>query len=235
GFDDTRQFTMALAMASVALVIATSAFKMVALHGLNRFVHMLRHAFSARVLSSYLRQPYEFFLAHNPAILGKNVLSEVDQLMFHLIQPLSHLVAQGCVVLAMAVLILSYDPMTAVCIMAVLALMYGAIYGSVRRRLTAIGRERAIANGQRYQACNEALGGIKDVKVTHSADAYLQQFSHASRQVSRHMATSDTLSQSPLYLVEATGYSMLIATTLVLLFRSDDIAHVLPALGLYGF
>jgi ABC-type multidrug transport system fused ATPase/permease subunit len=49
------------------------------------------------------------------------------------------------------------------------------------------------------------------------------------------MATNDTLSQSPLYLVEAIGYSMLIVIALALLLRSNDVAHVLPALGLYGF
>lgn len=235
GFQDARRFILGLGVASIVLVIASSAFKTVTLHILNRFVHLLRHTISSRLLSRYLHQPYEFFLTRNPSVLGQNVLSEVDQLMFQLIQPLSQLLAQGCVVLAMAVLIFIYDPLTAICIIAVLGLLYGVIYGLVRKRLGIIGREREAANGQRYQACSEALSGIKDVKITQSADAYQQQFEQASRLLSRHMATSDTLSQSPLYLVEATGYSMLIVIAMILLLRSNDIAHVLPALGLYGF
>jgi ABC-type multidrug transport system fused ATPase/permease subunit len=195
----------------------------------------LRHAISSRLLSRYLHQPYEFFLGRNPSTLGKNVLSEVDQLLFNLVQPLSQLLAQGCVVVAMTLLIFFYDPLTAACIIAVLGLLYGAIYGSVRKRLGTIGQEREVANQQRYQACNEALGGIKDVKITHSAGAYQQHFDRASRLLSRHLATSDTLGQSPLYLVEAIGYTMLIVIAMVLLLRSNDIAHVLPALGLYGF
>jgi ABC-type multidrug transport system fused ATPase/permease subunit len=105
----------------------------------------------------------------------------------------------------------------------------------VRIRLGHIGRERREANGLRYQACNEVLGGIKDVKVTHSALAYLQKFNRASRLYSRHSATNETLNQSPLYLVESFGFSGLIVVALVLLMGSNDIAHVLPALGLYGF
>src|SRR5690606_17195466 len=38
-----------------------------------------------------------------------------------------------------------------------------------------------------------------------------------------------------LYLVEAVGYTGLILIALVLLAQGNDIAHVLPALGLYGF
>ncbi|MBD8899285.1 ABC transporter ATP-binding protein [Rhodanobacter sp. DHG33] len=235
GFHDTRGFILALGLTSIAIVIGSSIFKTATLHLLNRFVHLERHSISARLLSRYLHQPYEFFLTRNSSVLGKNVLSEVDQLLFELIQPLSQLIAQGTVVLAMALLIFCYDPLTAICIVSVLTLLYGVIYGMARKRLAHIGKERQIANGQRYLACNEALGGIKDVKITHSAAAYQKQFEDASRLFSRHMATNDTLSQSPLYLVEATGYSMLIVIALALLLRSNDVAHVLPALGLYGF
>jgi ABC-type multidrug transport system fused ATPase/permease subunit len=235
GFQDERGFILGLGLSSIAIVIASSIFKTVTLHVLNRFVHLERNSISARLLSRYLHQPYEFFLAHNSSGLAKNVLSEVDQLVFELIQPLSQLLAQGAVVLAMTLLIFCYDPATAIGIVAVLGLLYSAIYGLVRKTLMRIGREWQKANTQRYQATNEALGGIKDVKITHSAAAYQEQFERASRLFSRHMATNDTLSQSPLYLVEAIGYSMLIVVALVLLLRSNDIAHVLPALGLYGF
>jgi ABC-type multidrug transport system fused ATPase/permease subunit len=235
GLTDTRQFIFLLGFASIALVIASSLFKTVTLHVLNRFVHMERHSISTRLLSRYLEQPYEFFLVHNPSILAKNVLSEVDQLLFELVQPLSQLLAQGAVLLAMTLLIFCYDALTAVCIMATLAVLYGTIYVLVRKRLARIGKERQAADGHRYQACNEALGGIKDVKITHATKAYLGHFERASHLFSRHFATNETLAQSPLYLVEATGYTGLIVIALVLLLRSNDIAHVLPALGLYGF
>lgn len=235
GFADAQGFIFALGIASITLVILSSVFKTITLHTLNRFVHLLRHSISARLLARYLHQPYEFFLSHNPSLLGKNVLSEVDQLLFGLVQPLSQLVAQGAVVLAMTLLIFLYDPWTALGIVIVLGLLYGTIYTLARKYLARIGREGQTANGQRYQACNEALGGIKEVKISHSAPAYIDNFSRASRLFSRHMANSETLAQSPLYLVEATGYSMLIVVALVMLTRSNDIAHVLPALGLYGF
>lgn len=235
GFNDPRSFIFALGIGSIILVVGSSAFKTVTLHVLNRFAHFLRHSLSARLLSRYLRQPYEFFLARNPSTLSRNVLSEVDQLSFQLIQPLSQMLAQCAVVLAMTILIFAYDPLTAVAIVVVLGTLYGGVYALVHNRLKHIGHEQHAANGTRYQACNEAIGGIKDLKVTHSASAYQEKFNHASREFSRHQATNETLAQSPLYLVEATGFSMLIVLALVLLSRSQDIAHVLPALGLYGF
>lgn len=235
GSSDARAFILALGLATMVVVVMSSAFKTVTLHLLNRFVHLQRHSISARLLSRYLQQPYEFFLTRNPSLLGKNVLSEVDQFALELIQPLGMLVAQGMVVLAVALVVLFYDPWMALCIGAVIGTLYGTIYLLARKRLARIGVRRAAANAGRYQVCNEALSGIKDVKATHAAAAYLEAFAQHSRAFSRHRASAETLSQSPLYIVEAVGYSGLIAIALILLWQSGDIAHVLPVLGLYGF
>jgi ABC-type multidrug transport system fused ATPase/permease subunit len=234
-FPDPRHFIPALGAMSIVMVVASSAFKTVTHHVLNRFVHLERHSIGTRLLSRYLGQPYEFFLTHNPSLLCKRVLAEVDCMIFDLLQPLSQLLAQGSVVLAMGLLIFCYDVVTALCIAGVLIVLYGAIYTLVRRRLARMGEEGQAANVSRYQTCIEVLGGIKDVKISHAGAGYLQKFHDASRLFCRHAATTDTLSQSPLYIVEATGYTGLIVIALALLLRSNDVAHVLPALGLYGF
>lgn len=235
GASDMRGFIIMLGLATMVVVVLSSAFKTVTLHLVNRFVHFQRHSLSARLLSRYLHQPYEFFLDRNPSELSKNALSEVDQLALELLQPMAMLIAQGAVVTAVTLVVFAYDPWMALCIMTVVSALYGAIYLLARKRLARIGALRAAANAGRYKSCNEALSGIKDVKVTHSAPAYLEEFSRNSREFSRHRATAETLSQSPLYIVEAVGYSGLIVISLVLLWQSDDIARVLPALGLYGF
>jgi len=235
GFTDTRRFIIALGLVSIAVVVASSAFKTVTQHVLNRFVHFLQHSISSRLLSRYLHQPYSFFLRRNSAELTKNVLSETDHLTFTLVQPLALMVAQSAVILAMGLLIICFDPWMALVVLSGVAALYGGIYGLVRRRLALSGSERIAANRERYQLSNEALAGIKDLKITHSTRGYVRRFERASRLYSRHMATSDTLSQTPLYLVEAVGYTGLILIALVLLLRTNDIAKVLPALGLYGF
>jgi ABC-type multidrug transport system fused ATPase/permease subunit len=234
-FAKPRDFIIALGFASIALVITSSAFKTITQHLLNRFVHLLRHSISSRLMECYLGQSYEFFLTRNSAELSKNILAEVDMLMGNLIQPLSQVIVQGIVVLAMLALVFAYNPWTAFIIVLVVGVLYGIIYGLVRKRLQRMGAEMQSVNKERYQACNEALHGIRDIKITHVEQTYLQRYQQASRIQARHYAATDTLSQTPMFLVEATGYTGLILIALALLTRSGDVAHVLPALGLYGF
>lgn len=234
-FTSSQDFIFVLGLISIILVVGSSAFKTITLHLVNRFTYLLRHSISARLLSGYLHQPYEFFLKHNPSELSRNVLSEIDQLQEGLIKPLSQLVAQGAVALAMLLLLFAYNPWIALSAVTVIGTLYGIIYTLVRKRLINTGKFRQVANGERFQACNEALGGIKDVKITHAADVYQSKFDYASHEYSRHQANAETLSQSPLYMVETVGYIGLISLSLILMQRSNDLGQVLPVLGLYGF
>ncbi|MDR0378605.1 MAG: ABC transporter ATP-binding protein, partial [Candidatus Accumulibacter sp.] len=43
-FSDTRHFILALGLASIVMVVASSAFKTITNHLLNRFVHLERHS-----------------------------------------------------------------------------------------------------------------------------------------------------------------------------------------------
>src|SRR5690606_18075771 len=117
----------------------------------------------------------------------------------------------------------------------VVALLYGFIYLVVHRRLKQIGKAWQAANSARYRMANEALRGIKDVAVTQTHKKWLSPCNQRSREFSRHAAAAETLTSSPLYIVEAVGYSGLIVISLALLLRSNDVAEVLPAVGLYGF
>ncbi|ANF82685.1 ABC transporter ATP-binding protein [Acinetobacter sp. NCu2D-2] len=234
-FNSNQEFITALGIASIVLVVGSSAFKTVTLHLVNRFTFLLRHSISARLLSGYLHQPYEFFLRYNPSELSRNVLSEIDQLQGGLIKPLSQLIAQGAVATAMMLLLFFYNPWIAISAAAMIGVLYGVIYTLVRKRLGDTGKARQAANGARFQACNEVLGGIKDVKITQAAETYQHKFNQSSRDFSRHQANAETLSQSPLYMVETAGYSGLIILALILMKQSNDIGQVLPVLGLYGF
>ena len=233
--NNTHKFTILLGLVSIVLVITSSAFKTISQHLINRFIHTQRHSISARLLKCYLHQPYEFFLGRNSAELAKGVLSEIDILMSNLIQPLSQIITQSIIVLSMLILIFIYDPKIAIGFILVFGTLYGLIYGLVRKKLQIKGAEIQALNKDRYQTCNEALHGIRDIKLRHAEKAYSQRYINASRTQARHMSVVDTLSQAPLYLVEATGYTGLIALALLLLTQSGDIARILPAIGLYGF
>src|SRR5690606_23981609 len=96
---DTRQFIVYLGVISLIIVICSTVIKIITQYALYRFSNLQRHYFSTRLLEIYLQQPYEFFIEKNSSNLIKNILSEVDELVRGIIQPILFLIAYSVVIL----------------------------------------------------------------------------------------------------------------------------------------
>ena len=235
GAANKQNFILYLGFLSLFVVICSTVFKIVTQYAVNRFASLQRHYFSTRLLKTYLQQNYEFFIQRNSATLVKNILSEVDQLIWTMILPALSLMSYGVVLLSMVGILLLYDPLMAIATAFVLGLFYASIYMLVRKKLTQIGQEFTQANKERYQTCQEALAGIKDVMINNAEHGYIKQFEESSRVFARHIATRETLGQVPLNVIETVGYGCLIGLAMLLVVSGKEVSHILPVLGLYGF
>lgn len=228
-------FIIKLGLVSVVSIFVSSLFKVIHSYGISRFVSLQRHYLSTRLLSIYLKQDYDFFIQKNSSELTKNILSQVDQLVNSIIQPLMSIISYGLVIACMVFLIFIYNPYIAISVFSIFFIVYTSIYFSVKKFLGKIGQEFQQANSERYKACNEVLGGIKDVKINHADQGYLQYFQEQSSIFARHLAANQTVGNIPLLLVESMGYCAIIGLALSLVLNNQNISTILPSLGLFGF
>ena len=228
-------FIIKLGLVSMALIILSAIFKVIHSYGTSRFVSLQRHYLSTRLLSIYLKQDYEFFIQKNSSELTKNILSQIDQLVDSIIQPIMIIISYGLVIFAMIMLIFMHNPYMAITAFILFLMVYVLIYLGVRKFLGRIGQEFHYANSERYKACNEVLGGIKDVKINHADQGYLKHFQEQSRIFARHLAANQTVGNVPLLLVEAMGYCAIIGLAIGLVLNNQNISTILPSLGLFGF
>ncbi|MEQ6886645.1 ABC transporter ATP-binding protein [Salicola sp. Rm-C-2C1-2] len=235
GFESTQSFLMALGIGAFCVLLFSAAFRILTTYAINHYTQMRRHSVGERLLETYLRQPYAFFLNRHSGDMAKSILSEVDQLTGNVIKPGFDAIAYSVVTLAIISFLIVQDPWLALGVGIVIGGSYALIYAIVQKHLTRIGRERATANKERFTAAGEALGGIKDIKLLGREHAYLTRFRPSSARFSKHQATNATLSEVPRYFIEAIGVGGIIALALVLMVRSGEFGQTLPVLGLYAF
>ncbi|BAU57100.1 phospholipid-lipopolysaccharide ABC transporter [Halorhodospira halochloris] len=240
GFQSIDTFLMALGAGAFALVVFGAAFRMVTTYAMARWATMRVHSFAERLLETYLRQPYAYFLDRHSGDLSKTILSEAQQVVSQAIKPGLEAFAYGIVMIFIIGLLIAIDPVLALTVAAVLGGTYGLIYLAIRGYLDRIGRDRVRANKQRFQAAGEALGGIKDIKLLGRERAYLSRFRGPSSRFAKHQATSKVLSQVPQYFIEAVAFGGMIALVLVLMAleggaTSGALGNILPLLGVYAF
>jgi ABC-type multidrug transport system fused ATPase/permease subunit len=235
GFENTKSFLFFLGAVFFLVLVISIIFKALTTYTLLRFTHMRNYSIGKRLVAGYLRQPYDWFLNRHSADLGKTVLSEVQQVINGALIPLMQFLAHGTVALALLGLLVVVKPILALIVAAVLGSAYAIIFLLLRRYLGTIGEDRVRANRERFEAVQEAFGGVKDVKVAGLEEAMLGRFEGPAKRFARHQAASQVSSQLPRFALEIVAFGGMLAVVLYLVAISGSLQKALPVLSVFAF
>jgi ABC-type multidrug transport system fused ATPase/permease subunit len=234
-FADPQEFLLFLGAVVFAALAGSIIFKALTQWALLRFAHMRNHSISCQLLEGYLGRPYIWFLSRHSADLGKSILSEAGQVVNGVVIPAMQLLAQGAVALFLVILLILVDPMLAIMVALVLGGAYLFLYMTTRRFLARIGKDRVAANKERFQTVQEALGGIKEVKIFGREQAFFSRFIKPSFRFARHQVSSQIASQMPRYALELVAFGSILLVALYLFRTHGNFNRILPLLVVYAF
>lgn len=236
GFTSLNGFFVFLSAGVFVIVLGRTALTALSSYAILRFAAMRAYSLGVRLLRNYLGRNYSWFLSRHSTDLSKTILSEVEEVIQGSLIPALQLLSQGINAAFLITLIVVLDPSVALVAVLVLGLAYGGIYMLVRNLLVRIGRERVKANRERYQVANEALSGIKDVKVAGLESAYLRRFQAPALVFERRRSSLQVVGDIPRYALEAIAIGGMLAVIMALLLRNQgSMAAALPTIAVYGF
>ena len=238
--DTPDEFLIALGFGAFFLIIISAAYRMLTHYVMNRYIEMRRHSISTRLLETYLRQPYAFFLNRHSGDMSKTILSEVDQLIGTVFRPAYTMFAYSLVLIAITALLLMINPWLAFLAAGLLGGLYALAFLGFKLKLTRLGSALVDSNKERFMAAGEIFGGIKDIKLLGREHSYLSRFSGPSQQFASTHANHHTLNQIPHFLIEAVIFGAMLLLTVVLMVTAGGLSgtalgQILPILGLYAF
>jgi len=235
GIHTSVQFTFALGILVVVLLVTSLAFKALTTYAQIRFVLMREYSIGKRLVEGYLHQPYSWFLNRHSADLGKTILSEVNAVIGNGMLPLMTLIAQSTVAFALLIMLLIVDPLLAFGVGMVLGLSYAGIFVVMSGLLKRLGQTRIDANKERFTAVSEAFGAAKEVKVGGLEQVYIQRFAKPAEIFAKGQATASVIGQLPRYALEAIAFGGILLLMLYLMSRNGDFVSALPIITLYAF
>ena len=235
GFESYRSFLLFAGLGALGLLLLANAVAAITDWTLYRFSWSLNHSLSKRILERYLHKPYIFFVNNNTSRLGKNLLSEVKQVVKGYVVSGMKFIANGIVVLFILGLLIAINPLLALIAFGTLGGAYALIFLLVRNRLSLLGRKRSYHDRERFKTANEALGGAKEIKLLGKERAFLGHYDTPSRRYSRYMASHQVISTLPRYALETIAFGGMILIVLYLLGTGRSLANVVTLLGLYAF
>lgn len=236
GFETTLGFLQFLGFSLFLLVIAGIAARAATFYAITRFVRSTVQSLAITLLERYLAQPYEYFLPRNSAEIGKSILAEAAYVVNQAIAPAVRILANGLVVAAMLCVLLWLEPLGALVAGLVIGVAFFVVYRNVRSRLLSIGEARLQAAEERFRITQEAMAGIKEVKLLGLEKLYADRFIDPSKRLAKHQASIQLIGDMPHFFLEALCFGgMLMFVLWLLATRDGQIAEVLPVIGAFAF
>lgn len=236
GFTSIDNFLLFLGSGVFVIVIGSLVLKGLTYWAMARFTHMRNYTLSSRLLRGYLGRPYSFFLNRHSADLGKSVLSEVGLVINNALMPAMNLLANGIIAIFLVALVLMVNSVVAVVALLVIGGAYSLIYVVLRSYIGRLGVERVKANKERFQVAQEALCGIKDVKVFGLENGYIHSFDRPARCFARVTVKNQIINQVPRFALEALVFGgMLVLLLGLLTVEGGALDKALPLIALYAF
>lgn len=235
GFSDPMAFLSLLAGIVVSIAVIRNVLFMFSQWLSSLYLSLFKHHLSTRLLTTYLAQPYSFFLNRNTVELQRNVVEETNKVIDGVIRPIIGLLTQLITCFLIIALLVVVRPIVALVTLGALGGFYLTIYSLANNRLQRLSVLRRAYRSRRFQLASEALSGIKPLILSGQQQGYAGDFEKNSLSNAIAEAKGAAISAIPRYGVESIAMVGLILFTLYEIIVNGRGTSVLPLVALYLF
>jgi ABC-type multidrug transport system fused ATPase/permease subunit len=226
-----------LILLAVGLMFAVYVFKNLFLAGstwIQRgFLTRVTSRVAARMLETYMRQPYAFHLRKNSSTLIRNT-QDASILVAGGIEPMLTILTEGLIAFALFTVLVVVEPVGTICVIGLLLFATIIFQRSFGQKLQRWGTLRQIQKGLIIQTIQQGLGAVKDVQVLGREEWFVNE--HRERQTldANLIRRINTVQAIPRLWLEVMAMAGLAGLVAIMLATGKDIDKIIPTVGLFA-
>ncbi len=198
-----------------------------------RFSAKFYRELSTRMLSSYMKRPYEFFLNTNSSYIMRGIAGDVSS-VYQIILCGFQIIAEVANVVLIGGYLIKTDPMIAGLSMAVaLVCLLGITFGfkGVMKRA---GKKMREAQTWQNRYSYQAIIGIKEITVLGRRKAFVDKYEGISRKVEKYTVSSNTVSAAPDRIIEGICMAGIMLVICFRLGAGMNMETFVPVMGVFA-
>ncbi len=233
-FSSTKNFMIALSCAIIAVYLIKNIYLIVEKNCIYKFSYSTQMRLSTRLLETYMKEPYTFHLNKNIASLQRTIQEDTGRFM-QVVLYFMELATELVVCLTLGIYLLFVSKSITIIVVSLLVVFVGTFLACTRRYSNQLGRDNQAYQGKIYQWMNQALGGIKEIKILERDSFFIDEYQKYYAKFARGLRLSRTISILPKYLVEAVAITgLLIAIIVKMTFGEADLVYYIPQLTVFA-
>ena len=234
GFQSVKQFMLLLTVTIIVIYVVKNVYLILEKSYIFRFSYNMQMKISIRLLSAYMKEPYTFHLNNNIAILQRSLQEDTSRFMQVILYSLE-LGAELVVCLVLVVYLLIISKSITIIVLGFMLVFVGGFLLVSRKYSRRLGLENQGYQGKIFQWMNQALGGIKEIKILEREKYFTDEYRKYWEKYAKGLRIARTISILPKYTVEAVAMTgMLIAIMVKLIFGEADMIYYVSQLATFA-
>ncbi len=230
-FKSQTDFMVAFTLVIIFIYAVKNIYLILEKKYIFKFSYNTQMKLSTRLLGAYMKEPYTFHLNHNIATLQRSLYEDTSRFMQVVLYTLE-LVAELVVCAVLVLYLLGLSKAITIIVLAFLAIFVGIFLVTTRKYSRRLGLENQGYEGRIFQWMNQALGGIKEIKILERESYFTDEFQGYFAKYARGLQIARTISIMPKYMVEAVSMTgLLVAIVVKLLFGEADMFYYVAQLA----
>ncbi len=234
GIQNTNMKIYVIALFLLLLYLFKNIFMIVVTKIRYSFSTNVQKDISVQMLRYYMEQPYEFFYNINSAEILRDCTSA----------PIAYNVVLECIfnlateflsIILICLFLIYTDWVTALGTMIIIALVMFCMIKGFKPYIKKAGEIYKKTDAEKYKAVNQAVHGIKEIKIKHRQNYFIENFDNITEEARKAYAEYNVINACPDRIIEGTCVCGLIGVIcLRMLFDSDGMVAFVPKLAAFA-
>lgn len=230
----TEDFLTLLAIVIMLVYIIKNIFIIWQKNVIYQFSYGMQRKLSTRLLKAYMHEPYTFHLKKNISELQRSMQEDAGQFangMLHFME----MVAEVCVCIVIGVYLFIVSKSITVIIVGLLIICLGIFTVITKKYSHEWGIEGQKSKAKIYQWMNQALGGIKEIKVLNRENIFVRNYDEYHGRYVRVLRLNRLIGTMPKYIIEMVSIVGMLAAIIVKMhFGQKELQDFVPQLATFA-
>lgn len=229
----TLQLTVAGLVAGFFLVRAFVAIGEIYLQ--SRLVYNAGARLANHLVRGYLAMPYLTHTQINSSELVRNAFDSVQSLIRQVMKPAVQVVVESILVVVMTAVLLVVAPLATLIALAVLGPAIWLLLTVVQPRLKKLGRQSQEARQGTLLTMQQALGGLRDIRLLGREREFGRMFARQRREMARTEYLKVALADLPRVLIETTFVLVVAIVFILAVVTGEGPETLVSTLGVFAY
>ena len=233
GVENNSQFFILIAILIIALYLVKNVYNALSYYFRYGFVYNTKRELGVRLMRSYMKEPYTFFLEKNSAVLMRGVGSDVNQ-FFDMVFQCLYLFSDGVMMLVFGAFLLYLDFTLSIVIVGVMLLFVFVFAKANKKRSTYYGRETQSSAGKMTQWLQQAFGGIKEIKILRRESFFVENYEAHNKSFNKMNQKFSFLNALPHLVLECFCTAAILIVITVKIQSGADVADFVSKMAVFA-